>query len=305
VKVSSGVLGEEGPLIVRSLLHLRDQVAARLPYIAIGLFIVLALFVGGKVAKKLIRAAGNHTQLDPMLADLLGTVASGVFTLLGILIAMVVVFPTFRPGDVIAGLGITSVALGFAFKDILQNWLAGIFLLWRRPFRIGDQIRSGEHEGTVEEIRVRSTLLKTYAGERVVLPNSDVYTRAIIVRTAFSSRRVSLQIGIGYEDDMDAAREVMRRVLRSTEGVMQNPSPWAYVNELAPSFINVMIYFWTEPQQANVLQVTDRVASSLTKDLDEAGFAIAYPHQVVRIDDRAPYKKPPTHEEDSSRPPMQ
>lgn len=93
--------------------------------------------------------------------------------LLGFLIAAVIVFPTFNPGDLVAGLGLTSVALGFAFKDVLQNFFAGLLILWRRPFVVGDQIKVREYEGTVEEINVRSTRIKTYDGERAIIPNAD------------------------------------------------------------------------------------------------------------------------------------
>lgn len=105
-------------------------------------------------------------------------------TVLGLFVAAVVILPTFKPGDLVTGLGITSVVIGFAFKDVLQNFFAGVLILWRRPFVVGDQIKVKEYEGTVEEINVRSTRLKTYDGERAVLPNGEVYTNAILVRTA-------------------------------------------------------------------------------------------------------------------------
>ncbi len=119
----------------------------------------------------MLLTAGERTRLDPTLADLLGRLASLVIMAWGLFVAAVVIFPAFKPGDLIAGLGITSVAIGFAFKDILQNFFAGILILWRQPFVVGDQIRSGGFEGTVEEINIRSTRLKTYDGERAVLPN--------------------------------------------------------------------------------------------------------------------------------------
>ena len=107
---------------------------------------------------------------------ILGRLASAFTIILGLFVAAVVIFPTFNPGDLIAGLGITSVAIGFAFKDVLQNFFAGILILWRRPFIVGDEIKVGNYEGTVEEITTRSTRVKTYDGERAVLPNGDVYT---------------------------------------------------------------------------------------------------------------------------------
>jgi small-conductance mechanosensitive channel len=219
------------------------------------------------------------------LAELLGGLAVWIFSILGLLLAAVVIFPTFKPGDLLAGLGITLVAIGFAFKDILQNWLAGVFILWRRPFQIGDQIRTQEHEGTVEDINVRSMMLKTYDGERVVVPNSDVYTSTIVVRTAYGVRRVRFTVGVGYGCDLEAARETIRQVLETTEGVLSVPQPMAHVVELAPSQVNFTAYFWTAADQANVILVGDRVATGIKLALDGAGIDIPYPHTVVLFHD--------------------
>jgi small conductance mechanosensitive channel len=220
-----------------------------------------------------------------MLADLLGRLASAVIAMLGLLIAAVIIFPTFKPGDLLAGLGITSIAIGFAFKDILQNWLAGVFILWRRPFHVGDQIRTKEYEGTVEEINVRSTILKTYDGERVVVPNSDVYTNIVLVRTAYPRRRVRFTVGVSYIDSIEEARATIHHVLQETDGVLPDPGPWVYVTELAPSAVNFVVYFWVEPEQANVLKVSDGVATGIKLALDQAGIDMPYPHTVVLFHD--------------------
>ncbi len=107
--------------------------------------------------KRVLLTAGRRTRLDLTLADLLGRLASAFTIVFGLFVAAVVIFPTFNPGDLIAGLGITTVAIGFAFKDVLQNFFAGILILWRRPFIVGDEIKVGNYEGTVAEITTRST----------------------------------------------------------------------------------------------------------------------------------------------------
>lgn len=138
----------------------------RLPYIIVGLVVFLLFWLLGKAVRNIINKVAVQTHsIDDMLANLVSRIASTLITIVGFLAACVVIFPSFKPGDIIAGLGITSVAIGFAFKDILQNFFAGLLLLWRRPFKVGDQIRVNDFEGTVEEINMRSTRLKTYDGE--------------------------------------------------------------------------------------------------------------------------------------------
>lgn len=267
--------------VMQTLRNMLSGFLERLPYIVIGLIVFGAVFLAGRLIGNLLCRAGKRTPLHQNLAELLSRLIAGVAAVLGFLIAAVIIFPTFKPGDLIAGLGITSLALGFAFKDIMQNFLAGILILWRQPFQIGDQIRSGEWEGTVENIDTRATRIKTYDGERVVLPNGDVYTRAILVRTAYPHRRVRFTVGIGYQDAIEQARKVIQDVLARTEGVMPDPGPWVYVTELAPSSVNLTVYFWTGSQQANVLAVSNRVATAVKLALDEAQIDMPYPHQVV------------------------
>lgn len=222
---------------------------AHLPYLILG-FVVFVLFViAARLVKGILITAGRRTRLDLTLADLLGRLASAFTIILGLFVAAVVIFPTFNPGDLIAGLGITSVVIGFAFKDVLQNFFAGILILWRRPFIVGDEIKVGTYEGTVEEITTRSTRVKTYDGERAVLPNGDVYTNAVLVRTAYNNRRVRLSVGIGYQDSIERARSVIRQVLDKTEGVLNEPAPSIFVAELAPSSVNFNVFFWTNSRQ--------------------------------------------------------
>ena len=272
-------------IIWQALRDVGNGFLAQLPYIVIGIIVLGAFVVVARIVSRVVHAAGGRTRLDVTLADLLGRLASLLIIILGIFVAAVVVFPAFKPGDLVAGLGITSVAVGFAFKDVLQNFFAGILILWRRPFVVGDQLKFREFEGTIEEINIRSTRIKTFDGERAVIPNGDVYTNAVLVKTAYDRRRVRFVVGIGYLDDIEKGRSTIKAVLDKTEGVMPDPGPWIYVSELAPSSVNFTVYFWVESNQANVLKVSDRVATGIKYALDEAGIDMPYPHSVVLFHD--------------------
>jgi len=261
-----------------------SSLVARLPYLLFALIAFVIFLVIARILKSVLITAGERTRLDITLAELLARIVSAATIIFGLLVAAVIIFPTFRPGDLIAGLGITSVAIGFAFKDVLQNFFAGILILWRRPFIVGDEIKIREFEGTVEDITTRSTRVRTYDGERAVLPNGDVYTHAILVRSAYESRRVRLMVGIGYKDSIESARKIIHEVLRQTEGVQTDPGPWVYVSELAPSSVNFLIYFWTASSQANVLALIDEVTTGIKLALDRANIDIPYPQIVVHGD---------------------
>jgi small-conductance mechanosensitive channel len=271
--------------IWNSMFGLFNSFLSRLPYIVVAVIVFSVFLVIARIVSSVINAAGERTRLDVTLAELLGRLASFLISILGIFVAAVIIFPAFKPGDLIAGLGITSVAIGFAFKDVLQNFFAGILILWRKPFIVGDQIKFREFEGAIEEINVRSTRIKTFDGERAVIPNGDIYANAVLVKTAYEKRRVKFVVGIGYLDDIETGRETIRKVLDGTQGVLPDPGPWIYVSELAASSVNFIVYFWVESNQANVLKVSDKVATGIKYALDEAGIDMPYPHSVVLFHD--------------------
>jgi hypothetical protein len=128
-----------------------------------------------------------------------------------VLVAVAVTFPSVKPVDLLAGLGVFSLAIGFAFQDILENTLSGILLLFRQPFRSGDQIQVMDQVGTVEEINIRETRMTTFDGELVVVPNRDVYKNVIVVFTHGELRRQDFVVGVAFESDTEEATRGHRR----------------------------------------------------------------------------------------------
>jgi small conductance mechanosensitive channel len=267
-----------------SLERLFASVAHRLPFVAAGLLCVVVGALLARLARATVARGGRRARLDPAFVGLIARIASAGIMLGAVAVASVIIFPSLRWRDLVTGLGISSVAIGFALKDILQNFVAGVLLLWRRPFRIGDQIRTGDYEGTVEDIDVRATRIRTYDNELVVVPNGEVYTRGMIVRTAFGHRRVRLGVSISYFDDIDADREVIRGALSRTEGVMSDPAPWVYVESLGPSNVEMTVHLWVDAPQANVLRVLDRAATAVKAALDAAGADATFPRTVVLME---------------------
>ena len=261
--------------------------AERLPYIIVGVLIYILFLILSKLIKKGInKIARQSDSINDTLASLISRILGTLITVFGFLAACVIIIPSFKPGDVIAGLGVSTVAIGFAFKDILQNYFAGLLILWRQPFKVGDQIRVKDFEGTVEEINMRSTRLKTYDGERAILPNGDVYTSVMLVKTAYDKRRSKFVVGIGYPDSIEEARQVIHGVLDGIDGVLKDPGPWVYVTELAGSSVNLTVFFWTESHQANVLKISDKVITGVKLALDKASIDMPFPHTVVLLENQ-------------------
>lgn len=257
----------------------------QLPNIVGGLIFVLIGWVVARLAAAAVRRAFHHRDR----IDLGGVLASLVFG--GILAAAlmgaaVIVFPSVQPATVISSLGIGSVAIGFAFKDILQNLLAGILLLVNRPFRRGDQIVVKDFEGTVEHIQSRATLITTYDGRRVIIPNSDIYTSPVTVNTAFPTRRSQADIGIGFGDDVGAACEAFVAAVAGVAGVEANPAaevlPWA----VAESTITIRARWWTASKRTDVVHVAARVIQTIAETANAEGIDLAYPTRTLLFHDQ-------------------
>lgn len=256
-----------------------------LPNIVLAL-VVLAIAIGlGYLVSSLVRRRARAAD-RPSLAEVAGALIKWALIIVGGMLAVTIVAPTVKPGDILAGLGVGSVAIGFAFKDILQNMLAGILILLRQPFEVGDQIVSGGFEGTVEKIETRATFIKTYDGQRVVIPNSDIYTNPVTVKTAFEQLRSQYDIGIGCNDDWDEARRLMIEAASSVDGVLADPAPEAIPVEIADSWNTVRLRWWTASDRASVIHTFGEVIEAAYKKLDAAGIDMPYPTSVLLFHDQ-------------------
>jgi small conductance mechanosensitive channel len=177
----------------RTVQAMINGLIAAFPSILVAITVFIILFFVAKGMRFSVEHITEKRKRTRALGLVLGRVAQGSLLLLGLLIALVIIFPSFKPVDVINLLGISGVAIGFAFRDILQNFLAGILLLLTEPFRIGDQIIVKNFEGTVEDIQTRATMIRTYNGRRVVIPNAQLFTQPVIVNTALDLRRLELR----------------------------------------------------------------------------------------------------------------
>jgi len=256
--------------------------------IAIAIGIVVVAWLVSKAIRRFaapLLAKRRTESFGTVVAQLIGYLV----VIAAVLVAAVVVFPSFKPVDVLSGLGIFSIAIGFAFQDILSNLLAGILLLIRQPFHSGDEIEVSGQSGTVEQITIRETQIKTYDGEKVLIPNAEVYQNVIRVQTAYGPKRTTLAIGLDDWEDLDRAADIAVDAIRDIDGVEVDPAPQAYFNHFGDSVTNMDLRFWTQPQQAEVRRVQDQVVRSVGRALKEA--KIPMPSPITELDVRASVKE--------------
>ena len=266
----------------QSIQTMAANFVSQLPKIVLGIIVFFIFFFLGKLVRGLVRKIAERNRQHYNLGLVLGRLAQGVMFFLGLLIALVIAIPSFEAGQLVNVLGLSSVAFGFAFRDILQNFLAGILILLSEPFRIGDQIKINDFEGTVKEIQTRATFIDTYDGRTVVIPNSNLFTNSVTVNTANEKRRLQYDVGIGYGDSIAQAKKILLQIMDENPDVLKDPAPDALVVDLAASSVNIRIRYWiAPPRQADVLHTQDKVLESVKEAILAAGIDLPFPTQQI------------------------
>ncbi|HEY9904351.1 MAG TPA: mechanosensitive ion channel family protein [Candidatus Sericytochromatia bacterium] len=264
-----------------------DGLILMLPNIVLAIIVFALFYLAARTIRSLVRRLTRRHRQARNLGLVLGRLSQGITILVGLFVALSIVIPSFKAGDLVQLLGISGVAIGFAFRDILQNFLAGILILLTEPFQIDDQIVFKDFEGTVENIQTRATTIRTYDGRRIVIPNAELFTNSVMVNTAFENRRLEYDVGIGYGDDIDRAKELILEALDSVDGVLREPSPDVLVMELADSTVNIRARWWINPpRRADALDSRDRVLSAIKNKLTANGIDLPFPTQQILFHDQ-------------------
>jgi small-conductance mechanosensitive channel len=264
-----------------SINNLITSIIARLPYLLAGLLVLMLFYLLSKIAKGVFWTASKRTRLDQRLRILFSRLIVVMIIVLGIFTSLTVIIPSFSFGSLIAGLGFTSFVIGFATKDILNNLVSGILILWHQTFKIGDYLFVGNNQGKVEYIGVRATTLRKDDGEIVLIPNGDMYSTALTVRGAGAHRRMNLNFSIGYDADVDKAKSLAMGAMTASEGVVKVPEPTVFVTAFAADGVAITLNFWINTDNNKPREVFDRVAINVMKALDAADVEIFPPGSLV------------------------
>jgi len=244
--------------------------------LVIGVFWALAAGV-----RAVVRMISRRLIHDRTVENLIKQVSYYTVWLLGLIVAATAF--GLEPGALATGLGLTSLALGFALKDILSNFVSGLLILTLRPFQLGDQIVIGETEGTVERIELRATQIRTYDGRRVLVPNADTFTSRVTNNTAAPVRRGQVVCYLGYDVELQKVLRVLEEATLRADGVIAEPQPSVAIREMGQSELAFQVQFWCDSRRSDFMLTASRVRANLIDALRAAGIALPGPavHQVV------------------------
>lgn len=244
-------------------------------WIIFGVVLLVGLLVS-RVAKRLVIRAAQRAGAERSSAVLLGKVTGYVLVAAALVYALSSIGVAITP--LIGALGIGGLAIAIAMQHSIENVISGIYLETRRPFRRGDEMSTGDHSGFVQDINLRATVLRTYDGRIVHVPNSDVLNSPIVNNTAEAFRRSSLVVGVEYGADLSSVRDTILEAVRGA-GVESEPAPAAWVTSFSESSIDFEILFWHPSDKASEWRVTSDVAMAVKAAFADKGINIPFPQR--------------------------
>lgn len=285
-------------VLINQLREIARSSIALLPHLAVAILVIALTWLVSKLATSTLSRMLKRTRLRKSLQDLFALLTSIAVWFLGIMIAAVILFPGLTPASILAGLGIGSVAIGFAFKDVFENFLAGIIILFRREMRIGDHVECEGIEGQVSHIAIRESHIRQTDGQLVIVPNSILFKNPVTVRTDKDHRRVTVICGVAYDVDVDEARSVISDAVRGCDTVITDGKPiQIFAQEFASSSINFEVTWWTGSKPVEVRTSRDQVVSAVKRALDDAGIEIPFPYRTLTFKEPLPLQRAASEEE--------
>jgi small conductance mechanosensitive channel len=233
-------------LITEKLLHWAELLIQLLPNIILAAFVlVIGIYISKyirKIAKKLIEKISTNYTLNSLFSSIIYLTAIGVvlFTVLSILQLDKAVT------TILAGAGILGLGLAFAFQDIAANFISGIFISFRKPLRVHDIVKIGEYMGEIKEVNLRDTVMETFRGQTVIIPNKEVFQNPIENYSYLKIRRFDLSVGVSYGDDLDKVQEVTLSAVKDIEGLSKEQEVSIIFTEFGDSSINLSVRMWVD-----------------------------------------------------------
>lgn len=226
-----------------------------MPFLLFGLLILVVSLVAGMLTTRRVRLLLRHRVQAKLLRNVIAY-GGGVFVLLfGIYIVLRVSGLTQLALTVVGGTGLIGLAVGIAFRDITENFLASVFLSIQRPFETGDLVEISGMTGYVQQLNIRTTILMTLDGNLAQIPNATVYKNNLLNFTTNSNRRENFDVGIGYDDSINEAQEIALEVLTDHPAVLNHPEPLVLAESLGKATVNLRIYFWVNGREHSWMKV--------------------------------------------------
>ena len=253
---------------------------AILPNLAVAIVVLILTWIVAKFAVRIADKLTGRSHMRESLRQLLETIVRLFIWILGIMFALIIAIPGFTPTGMIAGLGIGALAIGFAFQDIFENFLAGILIMLREKMRIGDLIEIEGVLGKVEKITLRETYIRQLSNELTIMPNSMLFKNAVKILTDDTVRRNEVVVGVSYETDLEVAQKAIEDAMTTVDAVVKDRPVIVYAQEFGGSSIDFLVQWYAQSAARDLRQTKSEAIKAIKKSLDAAGIDIPFPIQT-------------------------
>ncbi len=270
-------------IVVQALEDMVRGFFASLPQMGIAIVVLIVTLILARIVRTVVASVMKRTGVRRALITLATNLVGIVAWIFGIAIAVMIVFPSVTPAQFIAGLGLTSVAIGFAFKDVFENFLAGVIILGRDKMQIGDFIECEGVEGRIENIWIRETHVRKVDGELVIVPNAFLFKNPLYILTDQNLRRQELSIGVDYATDLTRARDAMIEAMKGCSSIDTSRDIEVKFVGFGASSLDFRLLWWTDSQPRQQRDSYDEVGFAIKAALDKAEITIPFPQNTVSL----------------------
>ncbi len=259
-----------------------DEAMSLLPNFILSLIFLILFFVFARFIRRFLNKYLVKIVDNPAAVNIISTVMYFMIITSGILFSLSIMKLDGTVNKILAGVGILSVGLGFAFQDTASNVISGTFMAFRKNFRVGDLVETNGVLGVVDEIDIRATKIKSLDGFQVIVPNKDVFQKQFTNYNTYITRRIELSCGVGYESDLDFVKEQTLDAIKTVDEIKTSPSPQLYFKEFGDSSINYVLYFWIDfLSMPDYLEARHKAIVAIRKKYKEEGINIPFPIRTL------------------------
>lgn len=271
-------------LLSNKLLVWYEASIKNIPNIIVGVLVIITFIFIGRALKDLVKKVLPRISYKRSVNELLGTITNVIVIIIGIFTALEIMGLEKTVTSILAGAGVIGLALGFAFQEIAANFVSGILIAFREPYQIGDIVEIDGHIGEVTNIELRTTGITTYQGLEVFIPNKDMFTKPFTNYTSTPRRRVDIEVGVSYHDDLDLVDKVTREALSTLTDRIQNVEIDVFFDEFGASSINLSARVWVHYTNGRAyFNARHEAIMAIKKAYDKNGITIPFPIRTLEF----------------------
>ncbi|MAE57736.1 MAG: mechanosensitive ion channel protein MscS [Halobacteriovorax sp.] len=272
-------------LLEERLVSWYEIVIKSIPNIIASIFIILIFIFLAKLARKVFSKVLPKISKNEAVTSLLDTIIYFIIILIGFFVSLEILHLDKTVTSLLAGAGVLGLALGFAFQEIASNFVSGIFIAFREPYKLGDIVQLDQHFGKITNINLRTTSITTFQGLEIIIPNKHMFTKPFTNFTTTPKRRIDIEVGVSYEDDLEKVEKVTKEALLNINEIIKDEEPEVFFKEFADSSINLVARIWIHyPENQAFLRARHKAIINIKKHYDKNGISIPFPIRTIVMD---------------------